>query len=445
MKWNLRRIIFSILIIFSINIFHLKSIKRDAEDVFDRIFRIQLVLDDINLTEMKKYLSEVNITSLQNNYQANLSFFKSINNFFELPVNEEVQNIFLNSNLFSNKVLLQRYLQLYDLMENDFSGFISDLCNGSFSKGRVNSEESKIFVDILLSKYWGLVNPLFMQKDSYKNSKFLTALGNRFFEFCFYDKTFLEYKNILLDKDLHPIAKFLNTVIWKTLISYGWKYWHKDCLSHIKEKTDNGAELVYIAGGCDIYHLIKNGIYNIRIIDPFLPTQVRYYSSGWGWFANLDLTNDLINKIGDEIEFNFEDNKILLRRIEHKRLGEMFIKFSTGQSAFFPESRTIWIVVDRDKNKKLGRIIIERREAVQEDFVEKEDQVLVMSCTEMISAIDLPEFNGWGIDAHKIDNNLPIFIKQLRKPINGKVLKNIRFACEHQADLEYITLASDPR
>jgi hypothetical protein len=122
----------------------------------------------------------------------------------------------------------------------------------------------------------------------------------------------------------------------------------------------------------------------------------------------------------------------------------MFPHVSTGQMIVLPRSKNVWAVIDAKSNKRLGQVIVERRFTDQNDFVPRSNEVLVMSTTEMISAIDLPEYGGWGIDPYKLDDKLQLFVKQLRKPISGKIMKNIRFACEHQRDLAFGGLSSDP-
>ncbi|MCK4650863.1 hypothetical protein KAT08_01685 [Candidatus Babeliales bacterium] len=445
MKLFFKNIWMSVFIMmFSCCFFIAKAEKRYAEDVFKRWLDIQYVLSDVDLREMKNILDENNLKDLKDRYENNLEYLKTLIIFYNLNSNKYLEDIFFNSSLPQNSDLIEKFYYMYDLMETNFLGFVDYLIEKDFNKGSVNSEEDKISVDILLSKYGLITQIMFEQSDFFKLFKFMLAVGNRFFEFCYYDKTFPKYKNMLLDKSLYPMARFLHTVVWQYLISFGWKWWHENCLDEIKKRCDAGAQLIYIAGGSDIYMPIKRGIYNIKIVDPFLPSQERFYVQDWQWLA---VGNDVRGGIGDEIEFVFDDKIILLKRVEYKILGRMFPILSTGGMVELPESRTIWNVYDvasENKNKFLGKIIFERRFCEQSDFVSGPDKVVLMSTTEMISSIDIEESGGWGIDPYKFDENFEIFVKQLRKPISTSVLCNIRFACENLTNLQYMLLTSDP-
>src|SRR5207248_2696049 len=121
----------------------------------------------------------------------------------------------------------------------------------------------------------------------------------------------------------------------------------------------------YIAGGCDICKLIDEEIYNITIIDPFLPSQEKFYTPEWEWFVKNSNSH---NGLSDTIIF--EDQRITLKRSVYEENGSFEAKLSTGNVCSIPNSLTVWEVLDMEKNNKpLGTIRIERRFCNEQDFV----------------------------------------------------------------------------
>jgi hypothetical protein len=427
------------LFVFS-NLFSLlKSEKRYAEDVFEKFIDVQYILPDVCLTDMNNYITEYNFKDLYLRFTNNVSYIRTLIQFYNIPTNDVLEKIFIQPLILENE-LRNRCATLLEMMESDFSAFVKHLIDVGFSEAVVDFEEHMLSKNIAAENYVLLMQTLLFQQDFFKMAKFFLSAGNRFFEYCFYENTFADYKNLLLHKNLHSIGKFLHAVIWKYLVSIGWKWWHKDCLDSIKKQCDDGAQLIYIAGGCDIYSLIKHGIYNIKIVDPFLPSQAHFYVNGWKW---LIVGDGKRYGIGDEIEFIFDDKRIIMERINYKVMGRSFPKLSTGHIVECLESETVWKVYNEHKIE-LGQVIFDKRFCSQSDFVFGPDKVVVMSTTEMISSIDVEENNGWGIDVQKLDSHFEMHVKQLRKPINTNVLKHVRFACENQKRLRFIMLASNP-
>ncbi len=469
----MKKFLGSILLFTLINI-NLNSAQiRSAEDVLDKIVSIGQVVPDISLGEMKNYLSEHNLRDVKERYEVNLHFMRTLFKVFNLNSNEQLEKAFTNADFTLMYQLRENFYLMYELLENNPQEFIEYLKNCGWLEMGVNSEEDKISADVLMHKYQLIFQILFGQEDPYRFSKFALSFGNRIFEYCFNPETFPEFKNILSNSKLHTIGRFLFLCLHEYLISIPWIWWHQDCINELKRLHDEGTELVYIAGGPDIYQLIKNEIYNVRIIDPVLPTQIKYYSSGWEWLVK--------GGIGDELEFVFDERKIVLKRAEYKSSGIFRMPVCVENLKRHPEiinshpellganmielpkAEIVWQVYDKSwvekeettksgktktikkkRNKLLGQIVYERRYCEQADFVAKKDQVLVMSFTELNTMLDSPQKGGWGIDASKFDYDIKMFVKQLRRPIDVQIMRNLQYTLEHQDDLAFIMLWTDP-
>jgi hypothetical protein len=209
----------------------------------------------------------------------------------------------------------------------------------------------------------------------------------------------------------------------------GWQHWHVDTLQALKKEADAGKEILYIAGGTDIYQLFKSGIYNIRIIDPMLPTQPKYYSDGWEWFIN-----------GDEATFSCGKKKLRMKRAGYKKIGGSFsLTLSNDKKVKIDKSITTWHLLDG--KKKLGEIVFERRLTDQKDFKVKKKQAILLSSNELYFIAAPKESDGWGIDPRKFDEKIKIYIKQLQKPVNKAIVCNMRYEIK-QEEFAFISLGS---
>ena len=147
--------------------------------------------------------------------------------------------------------------------------------------------------------------------------------------------------------------------MWSNLVGSGWVHWNSECLNALKQESDKNKEIVYIAGGSDIYQMIKHGIYNIRVIDPFFPAQDIYNVDGHNWLITGD--------IGDTIKFDFSNKEIVMKRTGYKKLKENLIFALPGKnSVHVPKSETTWKLYEN--NKFLGTVTFERRCTNQKDF-----------------------------------------------------------------------------
>ncbi|MFA6991187.1 MAG: hypothetical protein WC192_04025, partial [Candidatus Babeliales bacterium] len=235
----------------------------------------------------------------------------------------------------------------------------------------------------------------------------------------------------------YPIVRMIYSIMWNYLAGHGWKDWSKSTLSVLKDLTKNGGAVVYIAGGTDIYQLLKYGIYNITVIDPVLPSQPNYYSDIWDWLVVSKTEN---NGIGDVVNYNFGDRKIVMKRTSFNKTGSFQAELSFGKIIDIIQSRTQWTVYD-DLGNELGNVIFERRFCRQDDFVKKDNSHLLISFNELYYIASNNLNDSWGIDISKIGDNFKMFVKQLQSPIDKNVLCNMQKA--DNSDFSFIKLGSN--
>lgn len=330
---------------------------------------------------------------------------------------------------------------MYSLIQNDMSGFVDFLKKSNFVTSMVVRDEADVSSHDVIEKDNALMELLFAQPNEEQKEQLLFAVANRFFEYCFSEKTFPEFQKILLTKELYPIARLLYAATWFRLAGSGWKNWSAESLKMLKEKSDQGHQIVYIAGGSDIFQMLKAGVYNIRNIDPQLPSQPKYYADGWTWLIRGDGVN---NGIGDNLVLvNNEGNKIVMQRADYQEYGTTFnARIATGQVITLPHSKTTWNILNAE-GKQLGSYVLERRFVTQDDFKTAADKTFLMSFNELFY-VSLPDFmDGWGIEPAKFSDDLNIIIKQLRRPVSKKMVCNMRIAdLLNTTDFKFISLGT---
>ncbi|MFH1644652.1 MAG: hypothetical protein ABIA74_05790 [bacterium] len=424
----LKTIFVSCIIFSSINC----AVKKDAEkEVFGRWTQIQQIFSDVNIEDMGKYLNSDLLSNVKSKCYLHANLIKTLSGFFHIFPEYKTFNLLDFEDKEISNANFKKYLrELYGLLQNDVLGFVAHLKDLGFVEPMMNFEEEEIGSSLIINKYTELFELLFDHKDYLKKYQFLFATANRFYDFCFSPKTFPVFEELVSNEDSHPIVRMLYSVMWFYLASQGWKHWHQGSIDELKKVAQKGYEIVYIAGGVDIYQLIKNGIYNITVIDPLLPSQPKYYSEGWNWIWKGGDDN---GGIGDEIEFNFSDRKILMKRTKFEEKTEVFkARLSTGYVANIAKSITTWDVLDGKSNQKLGMVTYQRRFVEQEDFEIKDKQQLLISFNEL-HFITLPDsFGGWGVNPYKFNENLSIIVKQLSKPVTAKMVQSMRKVIEDQ-------------
>lgn len=324
----------------------------------------------------------------------------------------------------------------YEKADHDTPKLIEQLKIHQLASLDINKQESESDVNSVINKYKYFAQLLCAHPNQTEEDSALFSLSNRFFEFCFSDKTWDQFKPMLADTSVYPINRFLYSTMWYHLVGDGWRNWSTACLDTLKQKSDQGKEIVYVAGGVDIRELLKHGIYNVTVIDPMLPSQGIYYTDGWEWL--IKGTGRKSGK-GDQVALNFDNKKLTLVRVHYKEQGEFEAKLSTGALAKLHKSITQWEVHD-DKNKTVGKITFDRRFCDQNDFKQDDKKVNLVSFNEMYYIALPKELGGWGIDAEKFADNQHLFVKQLRNPVDKKILAHIKDA--EKSAFKFIKLGS---
>ena len=399
------------------------------KDVFKNWIEEQEIFDTMSLTDMKKKLRKQNINRLKRRIKALTVDLRTVSTFFHLTDMSE----FLKKYSFPSKEEVEaRFAEIYDLLDGDVETFIKSLQKSGFTNKMLNAREDNQGINTVTKKHDNWFEILFDLEDEDERDEFLFTIANKFYEFCFYPETFEKFKKLLENKETHPIVRMFYSVMWKNLGEIGWQHWHINTLTDLRKEHDSGKEILYIAGGTDIYQLIKSGLYNIRVIDPMLPSQPKYYSEGWEWFVTGEL--------GEEAPIPNLDKKIIMKRVEYKPTGGSFsIKLSTGEKVKIDKSITVWHLLEN--NRKIGEIVFERRLTNQDDFKANNKQAILISSNELYFIAAPVDNEGWGIDPNKFDDKIKIHVKQLRNPVNKQIVCNMRYEIG-QADFAFIGLGS---
>ncbi len=381
-------------------------IKKDT-DLFSRWIEIQHILKDTQFTPLMKHLDD--------NY---LSYFKD-----NIPNNLRSQLSFLgvHGNNFDKNQIFRNIKYYYSLMDNNFPQFVNKISQNSFVTTNSYVGDKKLSNRKVREKYRMLLETLFYQNGFMNRRTSQFAFANRQFEYAFSPKSSKEFLSVAKKEKNRPVVHLFHEGIWYFLVRTGWKYWHFDTLKELAKYSRQGKEILYIAGGSDIYNLVKNGIYNIRVVDPIYPTQDRYYSEGWNFLVHSDAKN---GGIGDRIQFTTGVKNVTMIRVYFKKGKYLATVNWKGKKIKINQSVTVWEI--RDKNdKKVGQFVLERRFANQNDFRYNKKKVLFMSLPELYFICTLHS-NNWGVKPKLFDPRLKLYIKQLRKPIDKKILLNIQ-------------------
>lgn len=338
----------------------------------------------------------------------------------------------------------QNFSTIYQLIENNMPRFVSYLKDHNFLPDE-NTADSD--VNFVINKYRFLDRLLFSNPSKTVEKERMFSFANRCFEYCFSSLTWPDFKKYLDNDTDHRLVKFLYSTMWYHLVGEGWKDWNNQTLSQIAEKSRRGARVVYVAGGLDIYQLLRYGIYNIDVIDPLLPSLEKYYAcKNWHWLVKGDGKN---NGLEDRIVFDFDGRIINLVRKQFSKKGTFVVHLPGKKRQKIEKSITDWMVVDQD-NKCLGMITFNRRYCDHADFITNavdmgnpgQERLILMSFNELYYAFLPKKSDGWNINVKHLPENLKIYVKQLRIPVDVDVLKNIAQA--EDTNFKFIRLGSDP-
>lgn len=411
------------------------GIVKPAEEVFKKWLSWQHIMPDHNLSERGALLDDEFVKAFKAIYEKNAYTLSPMEVLLDALTASHIgqQGYVLRAPM--SEPLKENVLELYKLIDTDmpkFIGLMSELVRMSRLEA-VNNQND-------IERFNALIQLLFAHKDEIVQTEQVFAVSNRFVEYALGQDTFPQVEKSLLNTDHYPILRMLYAVAWQNLAGNGWKHWHENSLKALKEKADQGNQIVYIAGGSDLYQMIKAGIYNIKNIDPQLPSQPKYYADDWQFIVRGNTPD---GGIGDSIIFKFPDNPIIMERTSFKLHGITFkARLATGDIIELPQSTTTWALYDIHRNK-LGEYVLERRFCEQTDFVADENKTLLMSFNELYF-IALPAFlNGWNIDPSRFNQDLSIVVKQLRKPVTKQNIVNMRISTLLNAtDFRFIALGT---
>jgi hypothetical protein len=406
----------------------------EANDIFKTWIEEQIVFGPIKISSMVEDLEKRNIEKLRRLLTRLSADLLATASFFDFS---EIHQFISSYKIPTPKQMEKKFSPIYSLLDGDISKFIASLEKNNFSIELLNAREKKQGVNSVSKKHDDWMDILFGQDDDERKDEFLFNIANKFFEFCFYPETFDQFKKILSDKKKHPIARFLYSIMWSNLAEVGWQHWHADTIANLRKEADDGKEILYIAGGTDIYQLIKHGIYNIRVIDPLLPSQPKYYSENWDLFIKGNGDN---YGIGEIFSIPCKDKKLTMKRISYEPTGgSLSMTLSNKKRVKINKSITKWHLFD--DGEKVGQVVFERRLTDQKDFEVKKSVAILISFNELYFVAAPKDSDGWGINPNKFDKDIKIFVKQLENPVNKDVVCNIRHEVK-QADFAFISLGS---
>lgn len=319
----------------------------------------------------------------------------------------------------------QELTRVYQLLQSNVGGFVAYLKNSGFESTMLNKQEAATYFNDVIEHHKALMSVLFARADSVLEEEYLFTVANHFFEYCFTSPTWKIFNRLLSMSRDFPIARLLYSTMWYNLAGNGWKNWHEQTLNALQEKCRQpGAYVTYIAGGSDLYQLLDHEVYTIKVIDPMLPSQPRYYSEGWDWLVHGNETDGGLN---DEFNMRTTHRDLNFKRVTYNEHGSFSAKLSTGESQDIPQSTTIWDVCDQATGQKMGTLTFERRFCQQADFASKPGQQLLISFNELYF-ITTTENDSWGINPQKFPQNLTLWVKQLRRPVTKVVACHLRQA-----------------
>ena len=397
---------------------------------------------DHNIEDMAKLAIDNSfVLQFKQKYETNLSLLRHAAPFLSVVTDGQINEYGHEIVVPASPTFSKNLGTMYNLIQTDMSGFVDFLRKSNFITPTVLRSESDVSSHDVIEKDNALMELFFAQPNDEQKEEFLFAIANRFFEYCFSEKTFPEFQRLLLTKELYPIARLLYAVTWFRLAGSGWKNWCAESLKTLKERSDQGHQIVYLAGGSDIFQMLKAGVYNIKNIDPQLPSQPKYYADGWAWLIRGDGVN---NGLGDKLVLvNNEGKKIVMHRVGYQEDGTTFnARIASGQVITLPHSITTWSILN-EEGKQLGSYVLDRRFVTQNDFETAANRTFLMSFNELFY-ISLPDFmDGWGIEPAKFSDDLNIVIKQLRYPVSKKMVCNMRVAdLLNTTDFKFISLGT---
>lgn len=322
--------------------------------------------------------------------------------------------------------------EIFVRLNADVEQFISYLMENNFALHKLDHFdriESDSSIPKIVDRYVNLMRLMFLENDPTSGddedfvatNKYLFTVANKFFDYCFRGAN-KKFEVRLKSPECYPVLRLMYSVMLECFVRTGWKDWSIECLLDLAKEAKQGKRVYYLAGGCDIFTLLDEGVYNITVIDPFFPTQEEFYSTGWQWFVRNQSAQD--NGIGDILEF--PEQKLRLTRTHYSEQGSFLATMSNGEKVNLPLSKTVWQVFDLEEGMQLGTVELERRFCAESDFSPIDDGVQLMSFNELYFVSTVSKNGGWRLEHKKMAPNLSLYVKQLHKPIGKECIVNMR-------------------
>ncbi|AKC83705.1 hypothetical protein IMCC26134_14630 [Verrucomicrobia bacterium IMCC26134] len=311
--------------------------------------------------------------------------------------------------------------ELHALFDHDLPGLLEYLKANGLLSPAIDSLEAGLPVGAVIDKYRRFADVIYDFTDPALKAAACFALGNRIFDFCLGAESHEAFRSLLARTEDRPFARLLHSLLWQHLSADGWRDWHLSCLEALRAQSLQGRTVVYPAGGCDFYQLLRHGIYNIEVIDPFLPSQGDYYSEGWSWLISAQT-------LGDCITIPCGDHGLVLRRESHQSLATFEALLSTGETAVLERCKVCWGVYSDMNERRLGTLTLHRRFTETHDFAADESRAVLVSFNELFLFATSRERAGWGLDLDSLDPSRVLHVKQLRAPASIETLCRLRAA-----------------
>ncbi|MBM3887037.1 hypothetical protein FJ364_03835 [Candidatus Dependentiae bacterium] len=416
------------------------AIVKDASEVFKRWIQIQQIIPDCSFKDLPSEINEQFVQDFKTSYEMQIAVLNKQLPFLKTFSNGCINDYGYQISVPLNEIFEQNIKTFYELADTDISNLLDLLENFElFDNAPTNNASNN-----LVEQFNGVTQLFFSGHSDSRKVEFMFNLANRYAEWVFGDKFSENMQRLFTDSSKHQVIRYLYSVIWQKLAGHGWKNWHQGSLTNLAREAAQGKTVVYIAGGSDLYQLIKSGVYNIINIDPQLPTQPTYYTNDWEYI--------LLGNVNDQIIFNDSSKKIVMVRKSFNRTGKQFkAVLANNQTVVIDESETVWDIYDTtNETKKVGNYTLKRRYCNQNDFNLRDNEVMLMSfnelhyiCQPQSLGTSAPGNQGWGIDIATLSPSFKIYVKQLRNPLTRSTLTNMHMATLlNSIDLGYISLGS---
>lgn len=403
---------------------------RSAKTVFKKWFDYQTVYKDRSLTELNKSIDWQKIAKQYKKHKDDVQGYEP---FLQSAFDPDV----ISNGATGSRRATENLKNIRMWLDKNPGKFLKFFEETSVVDEAMNRQEEELHFNDVIDKNKALLRILLCCDNERTCDEYHFACVNRLFEYFFDSRNHDKFIDLLNDKSRHQVARFCYSTLWYNLVGDGWKHWHEDCLKALAKKGDT---VVYIAGGNDIHEPLRYGIYSMKIIDPFLPSQNDYYAEDVEWLLDSG-TED--HGIGDTFDVtDVHGKKLMIKRTGYSENGTFTAPLSTGKTIELPQSETTWAVIDEASSKKLGEIVFERRYAAQRDFDVKPKSSILASYNEFYFVGAQPHLGGWGMNVEKFDKNIQVYVKQLRKPVSKKVMQNL-YATDN-VDFHFISLGSCP-